>query len=130
MSEQYKVLMIEDETDIIYSLAQVFENFKHIKFIGSESALQGIELAKAERPGVILLDLHMPRMSGEEALEELKKLLPETKFIVMTGWEDGETKQRIERMGIDAYFSKPMDLEKLVTKIISLLMIKNEVKNG
>jgi hypothetical protein len=33
-------------------------------------------------------------------------------------------------MGIDAYFSKPMNLEKLVTKIISLLMIKNEVENG
>ena len=122
---QYKVLMIEDEKDIIYSLAQVFENFKHIKFIGTESALQGIELAKVERPSVVLLDLHMPRMSGEEALVELKKLLPEAKFIVMTGWEDGETKQRIERKGVDAYFSKPMDLEKLVTKIINLLMIKN-----
>ena len=130
MNEQYKVLMIEDEKDIIYALAQVFENFKHIKFLGAESALQGIELAKAERPGVILLDLHMPRMSGEEALAELKKLLPETKFIVITGWDDGETRLRVERMGIDAYFSKPMNLEKLVTKIISLLMIKNEVENG
>ena len=130
MSEQYKVLMIEDEKDIIYSLAQVFENFKHIKFIGAESALQGIELAKAERPGVILLDLHMPRMSGEEALAELKGLLPEAKFIIMTGWEDGETKQRIESIGVEAYFSKPMDLEKLVTKIIYLLMIKDEVRNG
>jgi len=125
MDEPYKVLMIEDEQDIIYALAQVFENFKHIKFFGAESAVQGIELAKAERPGVVLLDLHMPRMSGEEALAELKKLLPETKFIIITGWDDGETKRRIERMGIDAYFSKPMDLERLVTKIISLLMIKN-----
>ena len=123
MGEQYKVLMIEDEKDIIYSLTQVFENFKHIKFIGAESALQGIELAKVERPGVILLDLHMPRMSGEEALVELKKILPGSKFIVMTGWEDGETRLRVERIGIDAYFSKPMNLEKLVTKIISLLMI-------
>ena len=130
MSEQYKVLMIEDEKDIIYSLAQVFENFKHIKFIGAESALQGIELAKVERPGVILLDLHMPRMGGEEALAELKGLLPEAKFIIMTGWEDGETKQRIESIGVEAYFSKPMDLEKLVTKIIYLLMIKDEVRNG
>jgi len=86
--------------------------------------LEGIELAKAERPGVILLDLHMPRMSGEEALIKLKKLLPEAKFIVITGWENGETKQRIEKLGVDAYFNKPMDLEKLVTKIISLLMVK------
>ena len=123
MNEQYKVLMIEDEKDISYSLAQVFENFKHIKFLSAGSALQGIELARTERPGVVLLDLHMPRMSGEEALGELKKILPGAKFIVMTGWEDGETKRRIEKMGVDAYFSKPMDLEKTITKIISLLMI-------
>lgn len=122
---KYKVLMIEDEKDIIYSLAQVFENFKHIKFLSAESALQGIKLAKAERPDVILLDLHMPRMSGEEALKNLKEILPGSKFIIMTGWEDGETKQRIEKMGVDGYFTKPMNLEKLITKIISLLMIKN-----
>lgn len=123
MGEQYKVLMIEDEKDIIYSLAQVFENFKHIKFMGAETALQGIELAKAERPGVVLLDLHMPRMSGEEALKELKKILPGSKFIVMTGWENEDARRRIERTGIDAYLTKPMDFEKLVTKIISLLMV-------
>jgi CheY-like chemotaxis protein len=116
--------MIEDEKDIIYSLRQVFENFKHITFIAAESALEGIELAKAERPGVILLDLHMPRVSGEEALSELKKILPQAKIIVMTGWENKDTQQRIEKMGVDAYFSKPVGLEKLVTKIINLLMIK------
>lgn len=125
MSEQYKVLMIEDEKDIIYSLTQTFQNFKHIKFLSAESALLGIEIAKVEQPGVILLDLHMPRMSGEEALAELKKNLPQTKYIVMTGWDNGETKKRIEKMGVDAYFQKPVDLEKLITKIISLLMVKN-----
>ena len=130
MNELCKVLMIEDEKDIIYSLAQVFENFRNIKFIGAECALQGIELARVERPGVILLDLNMPHVSGEEALVRIKQLLPESKFIVMTGWGDEETKQRIERMGVDAYFSKPMNLERLVAKIMSFFRISPGVENG
>ena len=130
MSESCKVLMIEDEKDILYSFEQVFENFEDVEFFGAESALQGIEVARAQCPGVILLDLHMPHMSGEAAFVELKKILPESKFIVMTGWGDEETKQRIERMGVDAYFSKPVKLEGLVTKIMGFLRNHSEVKNG
>ena len=116
--------MIDDEADIVSFFSKTFENFKHIQFFTALRAGQGIEIAKQERPAVILLDLRMPGMNGEEALTELKKFLPETKFIVMTGWEDGETKERIEGLGVSAYFSKPVDLEKVVTKIMSLIMVK------
>lgn len=120
----YKVLMIDDEFDIVDFFAQTFENFPQIQFFMALRAGQGIEIAKKEKPDVILLDLRMPEMGGEEALIELKKFLPATKFMVMTGWEDGETRERIEKIGIAAYFSKPVDLEKVVTKIMSLLMVK------
>lgn len=125
MTDKYKILMIDDEQDIIHFLTKTFENFKHVQFFTSMRAGQGIEIAKQERPKVILLDLRMPGMNGEEALVELKKLLPETKFIIMTGWEDGgETRERIEGIGVDAYYTKPIDLEKVVSKIMSMVMIK------
>ena len=44
--------------------------------------------------------------------------------MVMTVWEDGATRERIERIGVDAYYTKPIDLEKIVTKIMSLIMLK------
>ena len=122
---KFKVLMIDDERDIVHFLAKTFENFKHIQFVSALRARHGIELASKEIPNVILLDLRMPEMSGEEALQELKKICPSSKFIVMTGWEDGETQARIERMGVDAYYTKPIDLEKVVTKVMNLMMLKN-----
>lgn len=125
MAEQFKVLMIDDERDIVNFLSQTFKNFPNIQFMTALRAMQGIEIAKKENPQVILLDLRMPGMNGEEALGELKKILPECKFIVMTGWDDGITQDRIEKAGVAAYFSKPVDLEKLVTKVISLVMVKN-----
>lgn len=127
MSDKFKVLMIDDERDIVQFFAQTFNNFKHIEFFTALRAAQGIEIAKTEKPQVILLDLRMPEMNGEEALEELRALLPETKFIIMTGWENGETQKRLEATPqVAAFYSKPIDLEKVVTKVMNLIMIKDK----
>ncbi len=126
MDGRYKVLMVDDETDIVNFFAQTFKNFRHIDFLSADQAVKGIETAKKEKPDVILLDLRMPGMGGEEALATLKMELPKTKFIIMTGWEDGSTRQRIEKeIGVDAYYTKPVDLEKVIAKIMSLMMIKD-----
>lgn len=118
--------MIDDEKDIVDFFAQAFQNFKHIQFLTAVRAGQGLELAKQEKPKVIILDLRMPGMNGEEALKELKKLLPETKFMVMTAWNDGQTKERIlKEAGVHAYFEKPVDFEKVIQKIIELVMVKS-----
>ena len=120
-----KVLMIEDETDLIRFFEQVFQNFKQIEFFSAERGREGVEIAKREKPKVIILDLLMPGFSGEEALKELKVLLPETKFVIITAWNDGITRERIEnQIGVDAYFEKPVDLEQVVGKIMELLMVK------
>ena len=129
MEHKYKVLIIDDETDSVGFFSKAFKNFKHIEFFTSDRATGGIEIAKNEKPDVILLDLRMPGMNGEEALIELKRHLPNTKYIVMTGWEDGETQKRIEDLGVAAYYPKPIDLEKVITKIMSLLMLKEGTPN-
>jgi len=120
-----KVLMIEDEADLVRFFEQTFRNFKHIQFFSSLEARPGIEIAKREKPNVIIVDLRMPGLSGEEALRELKILLPQTKFVVVTAWEDGTTRERIEgEIGVDAYFEKPVDLERVLGKVMDLLMVK------
>ena len=120
-----KVLMIDDEADIVNFFVKSFEHFRHIQFFKSTRALEGIEIARQEKPDVVLIDLRMPGMNGEEALRELKTLLPGARFIVMTGWEDGSVRERIEReIGVAAYYAKPIDLEKVITKVMSLLMVK------
>ena len=120
-----KVLMIEDEVDLIRFFEQVFQNFKQIEFFSAERGREGVEIAKREKPNVVILDLRMPGFSGEEALKELKIVLPETKFVIVTAWNDGITRERIEKqIGVDAYFEKPVDLEQVVGKVMELLMVK------
>lgn len=115
--------MIEDEADLVAFFQETFKNFKNIEFFAAERGREGVEIAKRERPEVIILDLRMPGFSGEEALKELKAVMPVTKFVIVTAWNDGTTRERIERdFGVDAYFEKPVDLERVIDKVMELLM--------
>lgn len=117
-----KVLMIEDEEDLVRFFEEAFRNFKEIQFLSALRAREGMEIAKREKPGVVILDLKMPGFSGEEALKELKTSLPGAKFVIVTAWNDGSTRERIEReVGVEAYFEKPVDLERVLGKVAELL---------
>ena len=65
--------------------ARTFQNFPHIDFHSAPDAKSGIAMAHKEKPQVILLDLRMPGIGGEEALVQLKHELPETKFMLSNG---------------------------------------------
>lgn len=120
-----KVLLIDDEADVVDFFEQAFSNFQHVKFFKTVRARQGLEIAKSEKPDVIMVDLRMPELGGEEVLRLLKPLLPGTKWIVMTGWDDDHTMDRImEEIGVDVYFKKPVDLERVITKVFELIMVR------
>jgi len=126
MSAKSKILLVDDEKDIIHFFSETFQNFEGIEFLSATRASEGIEIARREKPEVIMLDLRMPEMDGEDALTVLKQIVPGSKFIVMTGWDDDRSRKRIEAMGVAAYYSKPVDFEKVITKIMTLVMIKEE----
>ena len=109
-STKYKVLMIDDEADIVSFFKQAFSNFQHIDFFTALRAKEGIEIARKEKPQIVMVDLRMPGMNGEEALKEMKTFLPKSKYIVMSGWDEGNTQKRLEEeMGVAAFFKKPVD---------------------
>ncbi|MBI2166765.1 MAG: response regulator [Candidatus Omnitrophica bacterium] len=121
----HKVLMIEDEEDLVRFFEEAFRHFKEIRFLSALRAREGIETAKRERPDCVIVDLRMPGLSGEEALRQIKAEFPETKSVVLTAWDDGDTRERVEReIGVDAYFEKPVDLERVIGKVMELLMVK------
>ncbi len=118
---QNKVLLIDDEIDVVSFFKMTFEDDANIQLLSAVRGKEGIEIARRERPKVVVIDLRMPDIDGEEVLKTLKSELVDAKFVVMTGWDDGETRDRIlETIGVDAYFDKPADLEKMIAKIVEL----------
>ncbi|OGM21786.1 hypothetical protein A2863_00680 [Candidatus Woesebacteria bacterium RIFCSPHIGHO2_01_FULL_38_9b] len=116
-----KILLVEDDLDIqrIYSSKLSMEGYEVILTI---DALQGLHLAKSEKPSIILLDIMLPgKMNGFELLEQLKKSdeLKNIPVIVLTNL-DTEKEQALQ-VGADDYLIKAnTDLNQIVEKVKKL----------
>jgi two-component system, NarL family, response regulator NreC len=76
-----------------------------------------IEVLKNKSCDVLLLDLHMPDMSGLEAVEEIRKFKPQQKIIMLTHQKGSRYLGKLERLGINGYVLKNVHKEELMEAI-------------
>ena len=121
------VLLVEDDPGDILMTREAFQHHKiqnklHVVTDG-EQALQFLrqtgEYAKAPRPGLVLLDLNLPRRSGHEVLAELKedpqlRVIP---VVILTTSQAEEDILRSYSLHANAYVSKPVDFERFMDVI-------------
>lgn len=115
-----KIVAIDDEVEFIDMLKSYFAPRGYDIEVAIRGA-KGIEIVKEKRPDVVLIDLKMPGIDGDEVLTLLKSMQPAPKVIFVTAYDDGgKTKARLLRMGAYAYIDKPIsslkDLEEVVNK--------------
>jgi CheY-like chemotaxis protein len=121
------VLLVEDDPGDILMTREAFEHHKiqnklHVVTDGERALLflrQAGEYAKAPRPGLILLDLNLPRRAGLEVLAELKED-PELRVIpvvILTTSQAEEDILRSYSLHANAYVSKPVDFERFMDVI-------------
>jgi DNA-binding NtrC family response regulator len=107
-----KVLVVDDEALIRMSMSDMFEE---LGWASLEAGNADEAFALLERdPGIALMvaDLQLPGMSGEELVRRTRKLHPELKVIVATGHAPERYASRPEFAGV-AFLGKPFDLEAL-----------------
>ena len=121
------VLLVEDDPGDVLMTREAFEHHKirdHLHVVNDgEQALQFLrrtgEYASAPRPGLILLDLNLPRRDGLEVLAELKED-PELRVIpvvILTTSHADEDILRSYALHANAYVSKPVDFERFIDVI-------------
>jgi len=123
MSEPKKILIVEDEVDILQLFAVRIEvnGYDVVTAVDGEEALEKVN---SENPDLILLDLMIPKIDGYEVCRTLK-FDDETKnipIIILSALNEAVDKQKALDAGVDAYFVKPFDLEELVQKIKELIV--------
>jgi CheY-like chemotaxis protein len=113
------VLVVEDHADLREMLAVLLES-EGFQVQTARNGAEALDSLKHERPAVILLDLMMPVMSGDEFR---RRQLQEPEYadvpvICMTAAHDG--RQRAERLQAAQYFQKPVDFDRLITAVREL----------
>jgi DNA-binding NarL/FixJ family response regulator len=102
-----RVLICDDHELIRQALRAVVDAEDDMEVVGE--AVDGehaVELARALEPDAILMDIQMPKMSGIEATEQIKKILPDTVVLVLTVHESNEYILRILDAGATGYLTK------------------------
>ena len=117
-----KILIIEDEAAIRRVLTKILseENDTYI-VTEAEDGFQGYEKIKNEDYDLVLCDIKMPKMDGEELLEAVKKIKPEIPMVMISGHGDLETAVNTMRLGAFDYISKPPDLNRLLNTVRNAL---------
>lgn len=127
--EQVKVLMIDDNENLINMVKEYFSENKNVNIVlEGHDGLEGYKLIeeKQDMYDVVILDLIMPKKDGIYVLEQMKKNSIKAKVIVATSYNDAKVIRQVSEMGVSYFILKPFDLEDLEKRIIDAYNYDNK----
>lgn len=129
MVPQQKILIVDDEKNIVLSLRQLLsESGYSVCECVSPSTV--IDLIEKEKPSVILLDVWMPGVDCRTLLKKIKRLFPEQAIIVMSGHLNAESSADLIRLGASMFVEKPFGADIIIRKIEQVLSRQEENSSG
>ena len=123
-----KILVVEDEKRIADSIKKGLEQEKYIVDV-AYSGNDGYDLASAEKYDLIILDIMLPKMSGIEICQTLRKEKNSTPILILTA--KGQIHEKVEGLnsGADDYLAKPFSFDELLARIKALTRRKGMITN-
>ena len=109
-----RVAVVEDDAKLRQTLEAFINRSGDMQFVAgygsAEAALEGL---LEDRPNVVLMDIRLPGMSGIECVSRLRKVLPETKAVMLTAYEDTDDVFRSLTVGAFGYMLKSAEPQRL-----------------
>jgi CheY-like chemotaxis protein len=125
MRNRKKILLIDDEEDFCFFVRKNLEQTREFEVTTATTGEEGIRLARKQKPDLILLDILMPKLTGNDVAEVLYND-PTTKdipFVFLTAIVTNEEVgiASVKEIGGSNFIAKPVDTEKLVGSIKMVL---------
>ncbi len=118
-----KILFVEDEPNLQKAVGEILKQEGYVIF-GAFDGAEGLEIARKEKPDLILLDLILPKKDGFEVLKELKadEKMKDIPVIILTNLEGTGDVEKALNLGATTYLVKAnYELEDILTKIKEFL---------
>jgi CheY-like chemotaxis protein len=103
------VLIVEDSENSAAALEMALTGIPDVMVLLARSGVEALRILRGGRVGAIVTDLNMPRMDGFELIRRVRehRELAGTPIVVVSADTDPETPERVARLGVSAFFSKP-----------------------
>ncbi len=115
-----KIVVLDDVMDAGILIKKILEKKGHEVFPFSEEE-EAIDFIKNSQVDLAILDIKLKKMTGVEVLEEIKKINPAIKTMMLTGYPTIDTARQAMSLGAEEYCVKPIDKQELEEKVAAIL---------
>jgi signal transduction histidine kinase len=113
-----RVLLVDDQKIVREGLALLLGEDPDLGVIGeAANGQEAVDLAQKLHPDVVVMDVSMPVVSGDEATEQIKMRMPETRVVALSMYEEADVIDRMKRAGAESYVLKTAPSEELLAAI-------------
>jgi PAS domain S-box-containing protein len=117
-SSVLRVLVADDHEVVRQGLATLLREQPDIQFVGeAANGREAVDLASRLRPDVVVMDVAMPLMNGDEATRQTKLHLPDTRVVALSMYAEEGMAERMRRAGAEAYILKTAPADELLAAI-------------
>lgn len=128
----YKILLVDDEYLETRALSIILEErsgIENIKIVGEAvNGEEAVLMAKKYRPDIVFIDVKMPKINGLEAVKMIKDFADETKFVMLTAYDEFDYVKEALNLDVDEYLLKPVKPKKVI-EVSKRLIAEIESKN-
>lgn len=119
----YRLLIADDEALEREGVEWIIRRMVPDTFeiLQAENGRQAIEISEEQRPNIVLMDVQMPGIQGLAALQEIRKLLPDAKFVLVTAYDSFHYAQEALTLGVKEYIVKPASREQIASLLRRLV---------
>ncbi|MBS4200717.1 response regulator [Bacillus sp. FJAT-49732] len=118
-----KILIVDDQFGIRILLNEILQKEGYQVFQAA-NGLQALAITKKHTLDLVLLDMKIPGMDGLEILQQMKKIKPDIRVIIMTAYGELEKIEAAKKLGALAHFTKPFDIVELRQTIKTYIPLK------
>lgn len=127
----YKVVIIDDEKWIIEGLKTGVDWNKYgFEVVGdAENGIKGLEILESYKPELVFTDIRMPGFNGLELIKKAKEKLPDSLFVILSGYAEFAYAQKAISYGIFDYCLKPFEIDD-ITELLDRASLRLSSKNN
>ena len=121
MSERIRVLLADDHPIMTEGLKLTISAWSEFEVVGiAADGQRAVEMCQSLSPDLVRLDMQMPRLSGPEAIEQIRREHPSIRTVALTTFDDADTVARAMEAGCNGFLLKVIAPEKLRASLLSI----------
>jgi two-component system, OmpR family, response regulator len=120
MQEKLKALIVDDEIDVCYLLSSILR-YKNLQVSYVNSINEAKKVLRGSHHSIIFLDNHLPDGFGINFIDEIRRLDPTIKIVMITAYDTNNDKDKAYKQGVDRFIGKPFTRETIFSAVDNLV---------